>query len=55
MDTFCPMGPALVTKDEVADPHNLNIQCSIDGVLKQRGNTNELIYRIDDVIHRLSM
>lgn len=54
MDTFCPMGPMLVTSDEVPDPHNLSIQCSINGQLMQKGNTNELIYRIDDVIERLS-
>lgn len=54
MDTFCPMGPAIVHKSHVLDPHNLKISCNINGVQKQMGNTNELIFRIDDIIHLLS-
>lgn len=54
MDTFCPMGPAIVHKSEVADPHKLAIKCSVNGVLKQIGNTDELVFRIDDLIHRVS-
>ena len=41
-DTFGPMGPWIVTKDEVRDPNNLGIKCWINGVLAQEGNTNEL-------------
>lgn len=54
MDTFCPLGPAIVHKSLVADPHNLNVTCSINSVLKQSGSTNELIFRIDDIIHLVS-
>ncbi|XP_055699577.1 fumarylacetoacetate hydrolase domain-containing protein 2 [Phlebotomus papatasi] len=54
MDTFCPLGPAIVHKSLVPDPHNLKIRCSINGVQKQSGNTNELIFRIDDIINRLT-
>lgn len=54
MDTFCPLGPAVVHKSLVADPHRLRIQCSVNGVNKQDGNTDELIYRIDQIIHLLS-
>lgn len=54
MDTFCPLGPAIVHKSLVADPHNLKITCDINGVQKQSGSTNELIFRIDDIIHLLS-
>lgn len=54
MDTFCPLGPALVHKSLIPNPHNLQIKCAINGVEKQCGNTNELIFRIDDIIHRLS-
>lgn len=54
MDTFCPLGPAIVHKSLVPDPHNLAVSCSINGVQKQKGSTNELIFRIDDIIHRLS-
>lgn len=54
MDTFCPLGPALVHKSEVVDPHKLKIKCSVNGVQKQIGNTDELVFRIDDLIHRVS-
>jgi len=54
MDCFLPLGPALVTADEVPDPHSLAVQCSVNGELKQSGSTSELICRIDDVINKLS-
>jgi len=54
MDTFCPLGPSIVHKSLIPDPHNLTIKCSVNGVQKQCGNTSELIFRIDDIIHRLS-
>lgn len=54
MDSFCPLGPSIVHKSLIADPHNLAIKCSVNGVQKQCGNTKELIFRIDDIIHRLS-
>lgn len=54
MDTFCPLGPAIVHKSLVSDPHALNISCSINGQPKQNGSTSELIFRIDQVIHLLS-
>lgn len=54
MDTFCPLGPSIVHKSLVADPHNLIIKCSINGIEKQCGNTGELIFRIDDIIAELT-
>lgn len=54
MDTFCPIGPAIVHKSLVPDPHNLEITCSINGVSKQKGSTSELIFRIDEIIHLLT-
>jgi len=54
MDTFCPLGPSIVHKSLVADPHNLRLTCNINGVPKQSGNTSELIFRIDEIIHQLS-
>ncbi|XP_053684953.1 fumarylacetoacetate hydrolase domain-containing protein 2 [Sabethes cyaneus] len=54
MDTFCPLGPAVVHKSLVPDPHNLVIKCSINGVEKQKGNTSELVFRIDDIIERVT-
>lgn len=54
MDTFCPLGPSVVHKSLVPDPHNLKITCDINGVRKQSGSTDELIFHIDDIIHLLS-
>ncbi len=53
-DTFAPCGPALVTADEVRDPHNLDISLTIDGDQLQHSNTGELIFRIPDLIAYLS-
>ncbi|XP_049289921.1 fumarylacetoacetate hydrolase domain-containing protein 2 [Anopheles funestus] len=54
MDTFCPLGPAAVHKSLVKDPHQLAIKCSVNGVEKQNGSTSELIFRIDDIIERVT-
>ena len=42
MDSFCPIGPAIVTPDELGDPHNLGIRCTVNGVTKQNSNTNQV-------------
>ncbi len=52
--TFCPLGPAIVTADEIADPHALAIGLSIDGEVLQKSNTRELIFKIPDLIEYLS-
>lgn len=54
MDTFCPLGPAVVHKSLIKDPHNLVIKCDVNGVEKQKGNTSELVFRIDDIIERVT-
>lgn len=53
-DTFAPMGPWLVSKDEIADPHSLAIGLDIDGESLQKSNTRELIFRIPELIAYLS-
>jgi 2-keto-4-pentenoate hydratase/2-oxohepta-3-ene-1,7-dioic acid hydratase in catechol pathway len=53
-DTFAPLGPAIVTKDEVPDPHALDIQLTIGGEVLQHSNTRELIFRIPELIAYLS-
>jgi 2-keto-4-pentenoate hydratase/2-oxohepta-3-ene-1,7-dioic acid hydratase in catechol pathway len=53
-DTFCPMGPWIVTADEIADPHNLDISLEIGGEVLQNSNTRHLIFRIPDLIAHLS-
>jgi len=52
--TFCPMGPAIVTADEIPDPHNLAISLTIDGVVHQSSNTRELVFRIPELVEYLS-
>jgi 2-keto-4-pentenoate hydratase/2-oxohepta-3-ene-1,7-dioic acid hydratase in catechol pathway len=53
-DTFCPMGPYIVTKDEIADPHNLDIKMTINGEVLQHSNTKHLIFNIPTLIAHLS-
>jgi 2-keto-4-pentenoate hydratase/2-oxohepta-3-ene-1,7-dioic acid hydratase in catechol pathway len=53
-DTFAPMGPWIITADEIADPHSLDIQLEIDGEILQNSNTRELIFKIPDLIAFLS-
>jgi 2-keto-4-pentenoate hydratase/2-oxohepta-3-ene-1,7-dioic acid hydratase in catechol pathway len=53
-DTFAPMGPAIVTRDEIADPHSLDIKLSIDGEELQHSNTRHLIFKIPDLIAYIS-
>jgi 2-keto-4-pentenoate hydratase/2-oxohepta-3-ene-1,7-dioic acid hydratase in catechol pathway len=52
--TFCPIGPTIVTADEIADPHRLAIGLSIDGEVLQHSNTRELIFKIPELIEYLS-
>jgi len=53
-DTFGPMGPALVTADEVGDPGNLEVRGVLNGVEMQHSNTRELIFTVPYLIHFLS-
>lgn len=53
-DTFAPTGPALVTPDEVRDPHNLGIRLRLNGQTMQDSSTRQLIFGIDELIAYLS-
>ena len=53
-DTFAPLGPAIVTKDEISDPHQLGIKLRLNGETMQDSNTNQLIFRIDFLINHIS-
>jgi len=53
-DTFAPMGPWIVTADEIADPHDVDIQLDINGEMLQNSNTRELIFKVPDLIAFLS-
>jgi 2-keto-4-pentenoate hydratase/2-oxohepta-3-ene-1,7-dioic acid hydratase in catechol pathway len=50
MDTFAPIGPWIVTPDEVPDPHNLNLACTVNGVQRQSSNTRHLVFSIPEII-----
>lgn len=54
MDKFCPIGPALVTSDEVGDTNNLNLSCTVNGVVKQDSNTKQLVFGVAEVVSWVS-
>jgi 5-oxopent-3-ene-1,2,5-tricarboxylate decarboxylase / 2-hydroxyhepta-2,4-diene-1,7-dioate isomerase len=53
-DTFCPMGPFLVTADEVPDPHDLELRAYVNGELRQKGHTGGMIRRIPELIEHVT-
>jgi 2-keto-4-pentenoate hydratase/2-oxohepta-3-ene-1,7-dioic acid hydratase in catechol pathway len=53
-DTFAPMGPYLVTKDEIENPHHLNLSLKLNGIEKQNSNTKLLLFNINNLIEDLS-
>lgn len=54
LDTFAPMGPYLVTRDEISDPHNLDMELRVNGEVRQKSNTRNLIVKIPRIVHLLS-
>lgn len=54
LDTSCPMGPWIVTADEIPDPHGLRIQLSVNGEPRQDASTGDMIFRIPETIASLS-
>lgn len=53
-DTFAPLGPAIVTQDEIPDPHSLDIKLTIGGEVLQHSNTRELIFKSPDLVSYIS-
>lgn len=53
-DSFAPIGPWLVTKDEIPDPHNLRLWLSLNGKMMQDSNTNDLIFNIPYLVSYIS-
>ncbi len=53
-DTYAPMGPILVTADEILDPHNLELWLKKNGELKQHSNTSHMIFDIPTLIADIS-
>ncbi|MCP4037071.1 MAG: fumarylacetoacetate hydrolase family protein [bacterium] len=53
-DTHCPMGPWIVTADEIPDPHTLELETWVNGELRQHSNTRHLIFDAYDLVEHLS-
>lgn len=53
-DTHCPIGPAIVTADDVGDPHALDIRCLVNGEVRQSSNTRHLVFDLWDQIAYVS-
>jgi len=54
LDTFAPMGPYLVTSDEVADPMDLELELKVNGESRQKANTGDMIFKIPEIVEVLS-
>lgn len=54
LDSSFPLGPWLVTRDEIADPHNLDVSLTVNGETKQNSNTRDMIFKIDTLIEYVS-
>ncbi|MBN1849261.1 MAG: fumarylacetoacetate hydrolase family protein [Deltaproteobacteria bacterium] len=54
LDTFCPLGPWIVPGNEIPDPHELAITCRLNGMTMQAGNTNQMIFKLPQLISFLS-
>ncbi|MCM2998539.1 fumarylacetoacetate hydrolase family protein [Paenibacillus cellulositrophicus] len=53
-DKFSPLGPYLVTADEVGDPNALDIKCIVNGEVRQHSNTADMIFRCDEIVSYIS-
>ncbi len=54
LDGYTPMGPCIVTLDEIGDPHDLDIRCYVNGELRQNSNTKYMITTVEEAISELS-
>jgi 2-keto-4-pentenoate hydratase/2-oxohepta-3-ene-1,7-dioic acid hydratase in catechol pathway len=53
-DGFLPMGPYLLTQDEISEVQNLNMQLTVNGEIRQKANTSQMIYSVADIVSFLS-
>ena len=53
-DGFCPMGPFLLTADEIDDVQNLDMQLTVNGQVRQKANTAQMIYPVADIVFFVS-
>jgi 5-carboxymethyl-2-hydroxymuconate isomerase len=54
LDTFCPLGPVIVTADEIPDPQSLNLGCCINGKILQEASTKDMVFGVADLVSILS-
>lgn len=54
LDTFCPTGPVVVTRDEIADPQSLGIRCLVNGVALQDSSTSEMVFSVPELVAFIS-
>lgn len=54
IDGYCPMGPWIVTRDEIPNPQGLNLFCRVNGIVKQEGNTRDMLYDVPTIIEHVS-
>lgn len=53
-DTYAPMGPCIVTADEIPDPQVLDLSLTVNGVTKQNSNTRHMLFKVDDLVADIS-
>jgi len=53
-DDFSPLGPYLVTADEVGDPNDLTIRCTVNGEVRQQSHTSDMIFHCDEIVSYIS-
>ncbi|MCP4977469.1 MAG: fumarylacetoacetate hydrolase family protein [Maribacter sp.] len=53
-DTFAPLGPFIATKDEIKDPHNLNLWLKVNGEMLQNSNTSDFVFNIPESVSYIS-
>jgi 2-keto-4-pentenoate hydratase/2-oxohepta-3-ene-1,7-dioic acid hydratase in catechol pathway len=54
LDTTCPMGPCIITRDEIPDPQNLDIRLQLNGAVMQSSNTRHMIFGVAELLSQLS-
>lgn len=54
MDTFCPLGPCIVTADSGIDPHKLEIGCRVNGNVQQRSSTSQMVFSCEKLLAHIS-
>ncbi len=54
LDSFCPMGPSVVTSDEIPDPQTLAVRSMLDGKVLQDGNTSDMIFNVAQLVSYIS-